>query len=87
MATPKTALHWRWLLVGLLLDNGATVNMIGGEESPLHLAITRNDVELVPLLIARGADVNAKNTHGDSALHLARKSKAIEQILRENGAR
>ncbi|PYN86034.1 MAG: hypothetical protein DMD87_20425 [Candidatus Rokuibacteriota bacterium] len=49
--------------------------------------MTQNDVELVRLLIARGADVNAKRTFGDSALNLARNSKAIEQILRENGAR
>jgi ankyrin repeat protein len=74
-------------VVDLLLHNGATVNTIGGEQSPLHLAIAQNDIELVRLLIARGADVNATNTHGDSALYLARKSKAIEQILRENGAR
>jgi len=38
------------------------------------LAIEGNNKEVVKLLIARGADVNAKNWQGDSLLHLAVKS-------------
>ncbi|HEY3188153.1 MAG TPA: ankyrin repeat domain-containing protein, partial [Solirubrobacteraceae bacterium] len=41
------------------------------ELAPLHLACIHRHVEIAELLIARGADVDAKSGAGDTPLHLA----------------
>ncbi|MEH1771269.1 MAG: ankyrin repeat domain-containing protein, partial [Nostoc sp.] len=40
-------------------------------ETPLHLAVSQGNKQVVELLIAKGADVNAKNKDGNTPLHLA----------------
>ena len=53
--------HGYIALVELLLDSGAFVNVPGCDnETPLHDAVTMNRVEVVRLLLARGADKQAK---------------------------
>jgi hypothetical protein len=44
-----------------------------GGESPLHMAAKKGSVELVELLLAKGADINAQAWlwHGDTPLHTA----------------
>ena len=49
----------------------------------------KGNPELVKLLIARGADVNAKNKEGETALSLAIRNNMpeIAEILRQAGAK
>jgi ankyrin repeat protein len=57
--------------VRLLLDFGADVNNISGEEkeTPLHVAADRGNAAILKLLIKKGAYVNRKNVYGNSVLH------------------
>jgi cytohesin len=56
---------------------------------PLQSAIGRGDKEIVELLIAHGADVNAKGTLDKSPLRWARDvgNEEIAELLREHGAK
>jgi cytohesin len=77
------------LKVEILLKSGANVNAKTSSdgETPLHKAISRGDIEIVKLLLNYGADVNAKSKYGVTALHFARNSNAISQLLVEHGAK
>lgn len=60
----------------LLLDSGADVN--GGtpsNHSPLMAAASVGRVPIVEMLIKRGANINAKNSTGQTALDVATKSE------------
>ena len=69
MATPE--------LVKALLDAGAGINVpdVRGM-TPLMLAVAndRQNIDVIRLLIARGADVNAKSLAGETALDWAVKT-------------
>lgn len=82
-----------------LIDKGADVNSLCGESpypnvmskcTPLHLAISKNkriEIDYAELLIRRGADVNIVCSGGQSALHLAVRSKNLQLVnlvLRNN---
>ena len=56
--------------------------------TPLHLAAVNGHKEIVELLIAKGADVNAKDKFGDTPLHDAamRDQKEVAELLIANGA-
>ena len=56
--------------------------------SPLHIAVSSNDLELVKDLIAKGSDVNARNYFGSRPLHLAAVNANLNIInyLIDNGA-
>ena len=50
-------------MVSLLLTRGADVNLatsFGGQRTPLHIAVGRGSIDVVELLLAHGADVNAR---------------------------
>ena len=55
-----------------LLANGAAVNARADTDmTPLHLAILRNEKEVMDLLLSKGADPDAGNKNGTTPLHLA----------------
>lgn len=72
----------------LLLDAGADVNLAGGWV-PLGAAVLKNDLDLVRLLVRRGAHVNAKDRNHRTALQLAEnvtKNAQMSEWLRRHGA-
>lgn len=75
-------------VVELLVKNGANVNVKNDRdgETPLHKAISKGDIDVVKLLLAHGADVNAVSKYGVTSQYFARNSKAITQLLQEHGA-
>lgn len=78
-------------VVKILLKSGANVNIRSTRDgtTPLFNAISRGDIDITKLLIARGADLNimGMGTVGNIALYLARDSKAITDLLKEHGAK
>jgi ankyrin repeat protein len=59
-------------ITGYILDQRALVNARNKEgETALHLAARLNEAETGELLIARGADIFAPNSRGESPLYLA----------------
>ena len=69
-----------------LADNEGVGRLKGVEEvTPLYLAAQEAQKEIAVLLIANGADVNAKNKYGDTPLHCAA-TKEIAELLIANGA-
>jgi ankyrin repeat protein len=67
---------------------GRTVERAGhGGWTPLHVAVTENQPEIVDLLVEAGADLSARTEHGRTPLHVALES-APELVgrLRQHGA-
>jgi uncharacterized protein len=78
--------HQNVKLAAVLLDTGAAVETRDQDGfTPLLWAANRGAVKLVELLIARGADVNAKTTRkynaGRTALYLAGHSDVVRVLL------
>jgi uncharacterized protein len=74
-----------------LLDEGADVNQVAENPiriAPIHAAVSNKDVEMVRLLIERGADVNARQQKGFTPLQGAAGSGSIEimDLLLAHGA-
>ena len=60
------------LVAMLLVERGADVNLPSANAmkvAPLHSAVARKSRPIVELLLSRGADVNAKQQQGYTALH------------------
>jgi uncharacterized protein len=55
---------------------------------PLHIAAANNNIETMKTLIAQGADVNAPNGEGKTAISLAQEKNQREAttLLRRYGA-
>ncbi|RDD41570.1 Transient receptor potential cation channel subfamily A member 1 [Trichoplax sp. H2] len=60
-------------VVYFLLDNGADINISGGEDfiGPLHIAIKENSYETVKVLVERGAALDKNDKFGLQPLHYA----------------
>jgi len=59
-------------MVKLLIENGADVNAINGQDdTPLILSVAQSDLEFVKLLLENGAKVNAHGSDGNTALHVS----------------
>ena len=80
----------------LLIESGADVNIGGGiYGSALLLAVVRTDLQLVDMMIKRGAEVNIIDKDGNTPLHFIvnvfskseTKYKAIAESLIMSGAR
>ncbi|MEZ5358435.1 MAG: ankyrin repeat domain-containing protein [Candidatus Zixiibacteriota bacterium] len=67
----------------LLLDNGADVDIVDDKErTPLMTALNHENIDMIKLFLARGADVMLKNYKGKSAKDLAKtKTKAIRELF------
>jgi len=77
-------------LVGILLDAGADPNEKHQDwSSPLRVAVERGNLEMVKLLVARGADVNRSGNPKRTLLEIAKSEgkSEIEEFLRQQGAR
>ena len=70
------------------LAAGADVGVKGGRMggTPLHYAATHGHKEIVELLIAKGANVNAKNKYGTTPLDMAN-DREIADLLRKHGGK
>lgn len=62
------------------IEYGADVNEDSNGMTPLMVAARFNKVEIIALLISKGADVKAVNEKGFTALKYAELSKATEAI-------
>lgn len=71
-------------IIELLLTRNLDVNEPGVVEwTPLHDAVSQYSqsvecLDIVRLLVERGADVEAKNNHGETAMHIAVRDKNIK---------
>jgi len=85
-----------FILSKRLIHNGVDFNHYirsGGarpeKDKPLIVAIYAGNIDIVNLLLEKGADVNTISMWGDSALHVANKRRqpAIAAILKKRGAK
>ena len=76
-------------IVELLIDNGADVNVKGGNLGgmPLHHAAFEGHKEIVELLLAKGADVNAKGWDGRTPVDYAIRKEETADLLRKHGGK
>lgn len=75
-------------LVEILLEYGADINSLLGEETPLHVSVTKSNKAVIKMLLQKGAIVNAKTKYEKTALHIAAEHAKYEavKILLEYGA-
>jgi len=55
------------------------------QNTPLHEAAAYNQVEAIAILVAAGADLNARDIHGDRPLHKAVSygcKEAVDQLVK-----
>ncbi|PKH49951.1 hypothetical protein CXF68_04195 [Tenacibaculum sp. Bg11-29] len=64
--------------VKMLIENGTNINKKSTGLTPLMFAARYNKVEIVKLLIKKGAKLKVKSTRGYTALNYAKMSKANE---------
>ena len=72
------------------IDAGTDVNAKGVVGSPLHYAAIEGREgceEIVELLIANGADVNAKDVYDKTPLDLAKRHPELADLLRKHGGK
>ena len=79
--------YYSTLLAGILLDAGADPNARDdkNKDTPLHVAVAKNQRAMVEFLLTRGADYSITNAQGITPLQLAEKTgnKSIVEILQE----
>ncbi|WP_348822146.1 ankyrin repeat domain-containing protein [Flavobacterium aestuarii] len=62
------------------IEYGADVNEVSNGMSPLMIAARYNKVEIIKLLLSKGANLNKKDENGFTALKYAELSNATEAI-------
>jgi|KBSMisStaDraftv2_1062788.scaffolds.fasta_scaffold277634_2 hypothetical protein len=77
--------------VEAFLQRGVNVNVQDRNGTALHGAAVEGELEIMALLISRGADVNAINAYGDTplanAMEAKRNSLEAQALLTKHGAR
>jgi serine/threonine-protein phosphatase 6 regulatory ankyrin repeat subunit B len=75
-------------IVKLLLENASPLENVNKKDkmTALHFAASGKHVEIAKLLIEKGADVNAKDGHGNGPLFRAGNCEEIGIMLMKNGA-
>ncbi|MDR1491766.1 MAG: ankyrin repeat domain-containing protein [Planctomycetaceae bacterium] len=78
----QTAEQW------LDADSSYIHNRDKNDATPIHAAATNPDVNVIKLLVNRGADIHLKNTQGATPLYWAAKNPNLEVVkfLVEQGA-
>jgi len=68
-----------------LIKMGVSVNKYSGGKSPLMYAARYNRIEIIKLLVEKGADIKAVDKHGTSVVQYAERSGATEayELLKE----
>lgn len=61
-----------------MIEAGTDINKKSVGKTPLMYAARHNKVEIIKLLLANGADINAKCDRGYTALDYAKLSKAVD---------
>ncbi|AYU75830.1 palmitoyl acyltransferase 1, putative [Leishmania donovani] len=73
------------LIISFLIDNGADVNaaMRGGQgQTPLMMAASRQNMRVVKLLLAKGADLSVQDAQGRTVLSYAVAYPHVMEVLR-----
>jgi ankyrin repeat protein len=71
-----------------LIDRGADVNMANQDGwTPLALAVSARNTDLVRALLSKGADPNAPAGNGQRLLSLASRNADIVKLLTEAGGK
>lgn len=77
-------------VAALLIDKGADINMkCGGDDTTVLMrAAARGEYRLAELLLARGAEIDARDKHGRTALQLADQfgHRKLADLLKSHGA-
>lgn len=70
-------------IVALLLEKNADIHVTNQSEAntPLHLAAQKGSLESVELLLKKGAQVQAKNSSGETSLHLSKNAEITALLL------
>ncbi|KAF2339660.1 MAG: ankyrin repeat domain-containing protein [Flavobacterium nitrogenifigens] len=66
--------------VKIFISYGADVNKIVNNMTPLMVAARFNQVEIIKILLEKGADLSIENDRGLTALHFAEFGKSTEAI-------
>lgn len=76
-------------VVEFLLKDGAGINYVEPEWTPLHLAASSSSAEVVRLFLNSGSEVNAQNYYGETPLMwaAARGATDVVELLLRRGAR
>ena len=75
-------------VAALLKEDPTLVNTMWGNFTPLHWAVLKDHNAVAELLIAKGANINAKDRHGETPLYIAaaRGRTAVAELLVAKGA-
>lgn len=75
-------------IVLAMLESGADVNVMLGDEFPTYLAAKNNSVEMLKLLESKGGYINGLNNKNESPLSAAVENSSLDAVkyLMENGA-
>ena len=76
-------------IVQLLISKGPNLNYnLPNGQSPLSIAVKKDNLEIVKLLVENGAEMNTHDGNGLTPFHIAivKKHMTIVKFFKENGA-